>query len=85
MKNLSKCQEKIIIQQETYYIYWITKIIKNSLVWIYPDKLLASIPQKNNFTAKLEENDGATMFFVAEKQEETIWSSSLDSLIIVIE
>ena len=27
---------------------------------------------KNNFTGKLEENDGATMLFVAEKQEETI-------------
>ena len=55
------------------------------MVWIYPDKLLASIPQKNNVTGKLEENDGVTMLFVAEKQEETIWSSSLDSLIIVIE
>ena len=41
-----------------------------------------SIPQQINFTRKLEENDGATMFFIAEKQQKTILNFSLDSLIV---
>ena len=28
-----------------------------------------NIPQKINFTGKLEEDDGATMFFIAERQQ----------------
>ena len=28
-----------------------------------------SIPQKNNFVGKLEEDDGATLFFVSEKRQ----------------
>ena len=31
-----------------------------------------SIPQQINFVGKLEENDGKTMFFIAEKQHKTI-------------
>ena len=42
----------------------------------------ASIPQQINFTGKLEEDDGATMFFIAEKQQKTILNFSLDSLIV---
>ena len=34
------------------------------------------------FTGKLEEDDGATMFFIAEKQQKTILNFFLDSLII---
>ena len=30
------------------------------------------IPQQINFVVKLEEDDGATMFFIAEKQQKTI-------------
>ena len=41
-----------------------------------------SIPQQINFTRKLEENDGAKMFFIAEKQQKTILNFSLDSLIV---
>ena len=41
-----------------------------------------SIPQQINFTGKLEEDDGATMFFIAEKQQEAILNISLDSLIV---
>ena len=37
------------------------------------------IPQKINFTGKLEENDGAVMFFIAEYQQETILNISLNS------
>ena len=39
-----------------------------------------SIPQKINFTGKLEEDDGATMCFIAEKQQKTILNFSLDLL-----
>ena len=41
-----------------------------------------SIPQQINFTGKLEEEDGATMFFISEKQQKTILKFSSDSLIV---
>ena len=41
-----------------------------------------SIPQQMNFVAKLEKDDGATMFFIAEKQQKTILNFFLDSLIV---
>ena len=41
-----------------------------------------NIPQQINFTGKLEEDDGAVMFFIAEKQQKTILNFSLDSLIV---
>ena len=41
-----------------------------------------NIPQQINFVGKLEEDDGATMFFIAEKQLKTILNFSLDSLIV---
>ena len=41
-----------------------------------------SIPQQISFVAKLEEDDGATTFFTAEKQHKTILNFSLDSLIV---
>ena len=40
-----------------------------------------SIPQQINFTRKLEEDDGSTMFFITEKQQKTILNFCLDSLI----
>ena len=40
-----------------------------------------NIPQKINFVGKVEEDDGATMFFIAEKQHKTILNFSLYSLI----
>ena len=39
-------------------------------------------PQQINFTGKLEEDDGTTMLFIAEKQQKTILNFSLDSLIV---
>ena len=40
-----------------------------------------SIPQQINFAGKLkEEDDDATMFFIAQKQQKTILNISLDSL-----
>ena len=41
-----------------------------------------SIPQQTNFMGKLEEDDGATMIFITEKQQKTVLDVSLDSLII---
>ena len=41
-----------------------------------------SISQQINFTRKLEEDDGETMFFIAEKQRKTVPNFSLDSLIV---
>ena len=39
-----------------------------------------SIPKQVNFVEKLEEDDGATMFFIAEKQQKPILNFSLKSL-----
>ena len=41
-----------------------------------------SIPQQINFVEKLEEDDGATTIFIAEKQQKIILNFSLDSLIV---
>ena len=43
-----------------------------------------STPQQTNSAGKLEKNNGATMSFIAEKQEKTILNISLDSLIRTI-
>ena len=41
-----------------------------------------SIPQKINFKGKIEEDDGVTMLFIAEKQHKIILNFSLDALIV---
>ena len=41
-----------------------------------------SIPQQINFVGKLEKYDGATMFFMAKKQQKAILKFSLDLLIV---
>ena len=41
-----------------------------------------NIPQQINSKGKLEEDDGVTMFFIAEKQQK-ILNFSLDSLIVI--
>ena len=38
--------------------------------------------QQIKFTKKLEEDDGAKMFFISEKQQKTILNFSLDLLIL---
>ena len=40
-----------------------------------------NIPQQINFVEKLEEDDGATIFFITEEPQKTILNFSLDSLI----
>ena len=42
----------------------------------------ANIPLQINFIGKLEEDNGGTMFFIAEKEHKTILNFSLDSLIV---
>ena len=42
-------------------------------------KTKTNILQQINLAGKLEEEDGATMFFLAEKQQKTILNFSLDS------
>ena len=40
------------------------------------------IPQQNYFIEKPEENDDATLCFIAEKQQKSILNFSIDSLIV---
>ena len=42
-----------------------------------------NIAQQINFLGKLEEDDGATIFFVSEKQQKAILNFSLDSLLVI--
>ena len=41
-----------------------------------------SIPEQINFVEKLEEEDGAAKFSIAEKQQKTVLNFSLYSLIV---
>ena len=41
------------------------------------------IPQQISFVGKLEEDDNATMLFIAWKQQKTIPNFSLNSLIVI--
>ena len=43
-------------------------------------QVTTSIPQQINFIVKLDEYNGATMFFINPKRKETILNFSLDSL-----
>ena len=43
-----------------------------------------TIPQQINFTGNLEDENGATVFFNAEKQQKAILGFSLDLLIITV-
>ena len=75
-----KCQETITTQQETYQIalyqqnYF--KLIEMSL----SRQTNTTTTQQINFTKKLEEDDGATIFFYCRKAAKTILN--LDSLIV---
>ena len=54
----------------------------NLLVYIYQDKQIRVFLNKLIFTKKLEEDDGGTMFFIAENQQKFILNFSLDSLVV---
>ena len=57
-------------------------IIKNIIGIDLSRQASTRILQQIDFVGKLEEDDGATMFFIAEKQQETILNFSVDSLIV---
>ena len=79
-KKHIEMSKMIIKQQRIYQIICIVKIIINLLVQTYQNKKNTNIPQQINFSGKLEEHNGATMFFITGKQQKTILSFSLDSL-----
>ena len=54
-------------------IYQITCIIKTYQKLGYQDQKITSIPQEINFIGKLEENGGATIFFIAENQQKNLF------------
>ena len=62
MKKLPKCQEIIIIQQEIYY-HQKYKLFEIDL----SRQTDMSIPEQTNSVEKSEEDDDATMLFIAEK------------------
>ena len=57
---------------------------KHKVIGIDSRQTNAIIPQQIYFVGKLEEEDGAAMFFIAENQQKTILNFSLDSLIVTI-
>ena len=57
-------------------------IIKNIIGIDLSREANTRILQQIDFVGKLEEDDGATMFFIAEKQQKTILNLYLDSLIV---
>ena len=64
MKSLLKCQEMMAIQQETYFDFLYYQNYFN-LGMDSSRQTNRSILQNVNFKEKLEEYDGATMFFIA--------------------
>ena len=68
------------LQQGTYQIICTSKTVINSLASIYQDKQVQEFLQKGNFIEKLEEENSAKLFFIAEKQQKTTPNFSLDSL-----
>ena len=89
VKNKQEVYEKLIEMWRNY-----DYTIGNVLDYLYHQKYYKSIgidlswqtnisiPQKINFVGKLGEDDGVTMFVIAEKQQKTILNVSLDSSIV---
>ena len=76
---MSKCQRLYNLNLLDYFYYQnYYKLIGIDL----KRQTNTSIPQQINFVAKLEKDDGATMFLIAEKQQKTILNISLDSLTV---
>ena len=76
MKNLSKCQEMMTVEQEIYQIFYTVKTIKNGIYLSRQSN--ATIPQQIKFIGELEEDNGAMMFFIAEKQQKKLFSTLSD-------
>ena len=89
VKNKQEAYEKLVemSRNDNYttgnlldYLYH-QKFYKNIGIGLSRQKN-TSIPQQITYDETLQEDDGAPMFLVSEKQEETILSFSLDSLIV---
>ena len=82
MKNLLKCSriDGYITGNLLDYLYHqnYCKLIGIDL----SSQTNTSIPQRISFTEKLEEDDGATMFLITEKQQKPILNFSLESIIV---
>ena len=76
MKKLLKCQENVLYYLYQHIYYKVNYIINLSR------QTKSTIPQKIYLTGKLQENDGTTLFYIAEKQQKIILNLSLDSLIV---
>ena len=78
-KNKQEAYEKLVeMSRNNVYLQKYYKLIGIDL----SRQTNTSISQEINFVGKLEEDNGATMFFIAEKQEKSILSFFLDSLIV---
>ena len=78
MSRNNDCTIGMIIQ----LAYWYHENCYTLIVTDLSRQKNTSIPQQISFTGKLEENNEATMLFIAEKQEKTILNFSLDLLIV---
>ena len=65
MKNSSKCQEMMTTTENLLDYLYHQKYYK----LIYQDKQVRLFLNKVNVTGKLEEGNGATLFFIAERQQ----------------
>ena len=89
VKNKKEEHEKLVeMSKSDYYptgnlLHYLYHQIYRKLISIDLSRQTnTSIRQQINFVGKLEEDDGATIFFIVEKQQKTIPSFSLDSLIV---
>ena len=89
LKNKKEAYEKLMkMSRNNDYIKW------NLLDFSYHQnyyrligidlsrQINTSIPQQMNFRGKFEKGNGATMFFIAEKQQKSTLNFSLDLLVV---
>ena len=79
MKKLSRCLETMTLQQEIYYS-WIICTIKNIIDIVLSRQRNTTFFQQINFMGELEEDNGATIIFISEKQRKMIRNYFLDLL-----
>ena len=72
----------MIIQEEIYQIFLYHQNYYKFIDIDLSRQTNTKIPQQINFAGKLEKDDGATMIFVAEKQQKTLLKPSLDLLTV---
>lgn len=79
MKKLSRCLETMTLQQEIYYS-WIVCTIKNIIDIVLSRQRNTTFFQQIKFMGELEEDNGATIIFISEKQRKMIRNYFLDLL-----